>query len=147
MIPWIYGEHIVDEVPSDCRNKFNSGFIYLLKFKNGMYYIGKKSFYRRATALRLADGSKRPLHISWDRSRKKERYYKESNWLTYCGSGEGYNKKDIISREILHYCYTKYQLTYWEASYLFVEGVPLNDKLYNDNILGKFYRERLIEEK
>ena len=135
---------VIDEIPEECRGNTNSGFIYLLMFKDGMQYIGKKSFYVRHTAKRLATGNERDGHISWNKNRKKEHYYTESNWRDYLGSGKNYKKSDVVERCIIRLCQTRKQLCYYEAYELFKANVLLDKTYYNDNILGKFYRRDLI---
>lgn len=135
---------IVTEVPKECKNNVKSGFIYLLKFKNGMQYIGKKNFYARHTAFRLVSGNERAGHISWSKDRKKEHYYTESDWRDYLGSGKKYNRSNVIEKYIIRTCQTKKQLCYYEAFELFTGRVLLDKTFYNDNILGKFYRRDLM---
>jgi len=51
--------------------------------------------------------------------------------------------EDIYERNILHFCFSKKQLTYYEINYQIKYNVLEVDS-YNDNILGKFYRKDLI---
>ena len=51
--------------------------------------------------------------------------------------------EDVYMRDILHFCYSKKQLTYYEINYQMKYNVLEVDS-YNDNILGKFYRKDLI---
>ena len=51
--------------------------------------------------------------------------------------------EDKFNRQILHYCFSKKQLTYYEICYQMKHDV-LSVESYNDNILGKFYRKDLI---
>ena len=145
-LPWYdyYTGSVIRAMPEECIGNTSSGFIYLLRFSNGMQYIGKKNFYVRHTARRLTTGNERCGHIAWDKSRKKEHFYTESNWKDYLGSGKGYKKSDVVERCIIRTCQTRKQLCYYEAYELFKANVLLDKTYYNDNILGKFYRRDLI---
>jgi hypothetical protein len=145
-LPWrdFYSGDIIPAIPEECRGNTNSGFIYWLKFNNGMNYIGKKNFYVRHTAKKLSTGNERAGHISWTLDRKREHFYTESNWKDYLGSGKGYRKCDVIEKYIIRTCQTKKQLCYYEAFELFAGRVLLDKTFYNDNILGKFYRRDLM---
>ena len=108
------------------KNAF--GFIYKITNKlNGKYYIGKKQYF-----------FKRKEHNSI--------VYVESDWKNYWGSSKillnDFKEfgKDNFSREILCVCYSKQELTYKEVFYLFKYDVLNDEKSYNDNILGKFYK-------
>lgn len=145
-LPWydFWRGNVIDTIPEKCLGNFNSGFIYLLEFNNGMKYIGKKNFYLRRTGEKLTTGFERDGHISWTRHREKERFYTESRWKDYLGSGKSYKKSDVVKKYIIWLCQTRKQLCYYEAYELFKANVLANNAYYNDNILGKFYRRDLI---
>lgn len=147
---WLYNSGFnfltsVDMFPPNCI-----GFIYeILNFKTGKYYIGKKSLYSN-TKKKL---TKKELAEIETKGRKPtfKRVIKESNWKDYWGSNKQLLadiKTDGIEnfqRQILKFCYTKKQLTYWEMHYQCERNVLNDEKSYNDNILAKFFTKDLID--
>jgi len=121
------------------------GFIYkITNTVNGKIYIGRKSF----TASKKTAIGKRALAKMVDKRRSKTKtVVKSSNWQLYTGSNKQLNEDikngDNIDREILHLCFTKKQMTYWELFYQMQYDVLRSDS-YNDNILGKFFRADLL---
>jgi hypothetical protein len=134
----------IEDFPEKCI-----GFIYLIRNTiTDKIYIGRKSLYSNVNK-KL---TKKEISEQTGPGRKptKKLVTKESNWKEYMGSS-----KELISdikeygdqifyREILHYCYNKKQLTYYEINYQMKYDV-LEVNSYNDNILGKFYRKDLIK--
>lgn len=134
---WIYKDkeiHNIDDIPED-----TFGFVYEVHhLQTGKKYIGKKQLMSNRTLPPLK-GQKR-----------KRKVIKESDWKTYYGSqkeikevvkesnGEGFN------REILQFCFTKKQLTYYELKWQFAKEVLERDDYLNDNLLGKFFKKDLI---
>lgn len=108
------------------------GFVYLItNKKNGRKYVGKKFFWR---TLKLP-----PLKGKT----RKRKVVKESDWKDYWGSSndlkadiEKYGK-DNFTREILHFCISKTELSYMELKEQVDRGVLLTDMYYNDFIGGK----------
>lgn len=115
----------IDQLPSE-----SFGFIYkIINKNNNKAYIGKKFLYN---------------NIRKKINGKIKKIKKESDWKLYFGSNQNLKKdvKDghIIEKEILKICYGKKQLTYYELKYLFSNSVLEDEKYYNDNISGKFFR-------
>lgn len=140
MSSWIYRIENNETNPTE-----PIGFIYrITNISNGKIYIGRKSF----TATKKTAIGKRALAKMTDkRGSKTKTVIKPSNWESYTGSNKQLNE-DIkngatITKEIIHLCYTKKQMTYWEIFYHMQHDV-LRTKSYNDNILGKFFRKDLI---
>lgn len=108
------------------------GFVYLItNKKNGRKYVGKK-FLWRTLKLPPLKGTKR-----------KRKVVKESDWKKYWGSSNDL-KADIekighdnFTREILHFCTSKTELSYMELKEQVDRGVLLTDMYYNDFIGGK----------
>lgn len=116
--------------------KYTKGFIYIITFSDGCKYIGSKVLQHKKKL--------KPL-----KGKKKARYkFKESDWLTYCGSSDIVKEKlkskkiYVTSRKILKLCKSDWELTYYETKYLFSYDALLRDDFYNGNILGKFYKPR-----
>jgi hypothetical protein len=128
--------------------KENIGFIYLItNIINNKIYIGRKSLYsninKKLTKKELSE------QTGPGRKPTKKLVTSESNWKLYCGSSKELLKdikeigEDKFTREILHLCNTKKQLTFYEIQYQIIYKVLEVDS-YNDNILGKFYRKDLV---
>lgn len=107
------------------------GFVYVITQKStGKKYIGRKYFwhYKRVKG-------------------KKNRVKYESDWKKYYGSSKellaiikecGYND---FERVILSLHTTKGDVNYEEVKQQFKEDVLEDDKYFNDNINGKWYRK------
>lgn len=114
------------------------GFVYKIYNRiEDKYYIGKKILVNKRT--------RKPL-----KGYKRKRVdYVESNWKTYLGSNKDtkqWNIKDCY-REIMYICYNKTMMSYYETMLQFKENVLEGDKYLNDNILGKFYKEKIKQYK
>lgn len=125
---WYYQDQEVLEPPQDAI-----GFVYIIEnLTNGRKYIGKKLFSFSKTTyktIKLKNGTKK---------RKKIRGKIPSNWLDYYGSSAELNHdiellgKENFKREILRYCTSKNELSYFEAKYQFDQNVLLDEsKWYN----------------
>jgi len=137
---WIYQTTVVDTLPEDCI-----GFVYLItNTVNDKKYIGKKlAKFAKTTykTVKLKSGKKK---------RKKIKSKVDSDWQTYWSSSDEL-KKDIASvgqdnftREILKYCSSKSELSYYEAKYQFNYDVLLNEDLwYNGWISVRVRRSQL----
>ena len=126
------------------------GFIYKIQHKDSKrYYIGKKILYN-TTNVKLGVKETKNLPIQKGRKPTTKQVIKESNWKSYWGSNKDFleykkgKKDEDFNREILHICKSKLELTYWETHYLFVNKVLFDDLSYNSNILGKFYKGKLV---
>jgi len=137
---WLYESQEITELPEDC-----AGFVYLITNKlTGRMYIGKKlAKFKKTTykTVKLKNGKKK---------RKKIRGKIESDWQTYYGSSPELTK-DVVelgtenfSREILRYCKSKTELSYYEAKYQFDNDVLLDEnKWYNGWICVRARRFQL----
>ena len=122
------------------------GFIYRIdNLENDKFYIGKKQLIS-VTNKKL--GKKELLELPTQRGRKISRktITKEADWQNYWGSNKPLLAdlkelgKDKFTREILHICKTKKELTYWEVYYQMQNHV-LTSNSYNDSILGRYFRK------
>jgi hypothetical protein len=102
------------------------GFIYLItNIINNKKYIGKKQC---LTTIKRA-----PL-----KGKKNKRHnIKETDWKTYTSSSRELNSdietlgKDNFTFEIIQWCDSKWELSYFEAKLQFELGVLLRDDYYN----------------
>lgn len=122
------------------------GFVYLITNTiTGKQYIGKKSLYSNQSKVRTVI-----LKTTGEKKKKKVRVKSESNWRDYYGSSDEVKKdieafgKEAFKREILRFCDSKGELSYFEAKYQFDYDVLLSpDKWYNGWISVKVHRAHL----
>ena len=137
---WYHSGQEVTELPEDVV-----GFVYLItNTTNGKMYVGKKlAKFAKTTyrVLKLKNGTKK---------RKKIKTKIDSDWQDYFGSSDELNKdvillgQDSFKREILRYCKSKSEMSYYEAKYQFDNDVLLNeDKWYNGWISVKVRKFKL----
>lgn len=120
------------------------GFIYMMTaIINGVgySYIGKKNFYsNRKQKLGKKSQPK-------DKRLKKYKQVVKTDYHNYYSSNdllkEAHKSGVVIKREILHICYSKIQLSYWEVKLQFLHSVLEQDHFLNGNILGKFYKNKI----
>lgn len=112
---------ITGNIPEDAF-----GFIYeIVNTINGKSYIGKKQMVRKIR--------RNPL-----KGKKRKRVdYIESDWKTYTGSSDNLNNdienlgKDKFKFNILMFCDSKFELSYFEAKIQFEKDVLLSEDYYN----------------
>jgi hypothetical protein len=115
------------------------GFIYLItNLSDGKKYVGRKLFTSAAT--RQIKG-------------KKKKYRKDSGWQNYWSSSEDV-KADVIlfgkamfTREILHLCETKSELTYMENWELFTRHALIRQDYYNQWLTCRVRKSNLVKTK
>jgi len=127
---WFYEEKVLENIPE----KF-IGFVYIIEnLRTKRKYIGKKNFYFAKT--KQIKG-------------KKKRYKVESDWKEYYGSNDKLNEdvnllgKHNFSREIIRFCSSKGEMTYFEAKYQFENSVLESDDWYNSWIMCKVRKNHL----
>ena len=110
------------------------GFVYkITNTKTNEFYIGKKILHHKRTLPPLKGKKRRRVK------------YIESDWKKYMGSSEvtkKWNAEDCV-KEISHFCFNKTMMSYLECFDILFSGFPHNKSVVNDNILGKFYKEKL----
>lgn len=106
------------------------GFVYIVKNHskldsngNPKFYIGQKKFWFKKTLPPLKGKT------------RKRKSLVESDWKVYTGSSEALNNDikegDVITKEILHLCETKWEMNYMEALEQFNRKVLLDSHSYN----------------
>lgn len=126
---WIYKGEIVEDIGNYI------GFVYIItNLRTERKYIGKKNFYFSKT--KQLKG-------------KKKKYKVESDWKDYFGSNEELNHhvnifgQDQFRREILRFCSSKGEMSYFEAKYQFQYDVLESDQYYNSWISCKIHKKHL----
>lgn len=141
---WVYNNKPFTE---NIENKY--GFIYLITYKDGKKYIGKKPMTSYKTLPALKTGIVRDGAVRVNKNVKGKRVaydilYYESNWKKYNGSSKVGNVKNIASKEILCFEDDAINLTYAEVKHQVINNVLVDECYINANILGKFYRGRIV---
>lgn len=126
---WKYKGEIVEDFGSYI------GFVYMItNLRTNQRYIGKKNFYFSKT--KQVKG-------------KKKRYKVESDWKDYFGSNEELNHHvnifgaDQFQREILRFCESKGEMSYFEAKYQFQYEVLESKDWYNSWVQCKVHKKHL----
>lgn len=143
---WTYENKEVTDLSNIVNeNDTVEGFVYCIEFSNGKKYIGKKNFFH---TVKKKLGKKELSKITDKRLKDYKIVKRESDWLKYNGSSRKI-KEDLqkgvepVKKEILLLASSKKELTYLETQCLFCNKVlEKGDEYYNDNILGKFYRNK-----
>ena len=130
---WYYENNEYDETPEEYQ-----GFVYLItEMDTGKKYIGKKNFWKPKV---LPKNSKRNRRV---------RTRVESDWKSYFGSSKEVQalveSKGIenYKREILRFCKTKGEMSYYEAKLQFEYDVLLSDEYYNEFIGCKIHSKHI----
>lgn len=106
-----FGKIINEEIAT----KFH-GFIYIITFLNGDWYLGKKSF------------------------------QKGEHWTTYKSSSKPVKerlKTEQAEFKVLFYCKTAGELSYVETRELFLRNALEDPRSLNANICGRFFRRNI----
>jgi len=138
---WIYENTIIETLPEECV-----GFVYLITNTiSGRMYIGKKLAKFAKTSYRvvkLKNGTKK---------RKKIRSKIDSDWRDYYGSNLELNVdvlklgKENFTREILYYCTSKAQCSYFEAREQFSRKVLESKDYYNGQISVRVHGSHILK--
>lgn len=129
--PWLYNDQIVeDNIPKDAI-----GFVYeITNLANNKRYIGKKTLF--FSKIRKVKGKK-----------KKEKV--DSDWRQYYGSNLELNEdrakvgNDKFKRQILRFCKSKGEASYYEAKFIFGTDAIMSDRYYNSWISCKIRNNHL----
>lgn len=130
---WYYRGKPLTIAPEDCQ-----GFVYCITNNaNGMKYIGKKNLWGVL--------KRKPLKGKTNRRHSRV----ETDWQDYYGSNKELQQAvemlgpHTMTREILHLCKNKNQMSYYEMQEQFARSVLLDDTYYNGYIGGRCTRKGL----
>lgn len=138
---WIYNNSQITDISQVPEGVI--GFVYKITDEsNNKIYIGKKSLF----STRKKHFGKKQLKEITDKRKKTYEMITTvmPKWLEYTGSCKPLNESILkgskYSKEIIKYCRTKQEMSYYEIKHQMIEGViePGNQS-YNENILGKYY--------
>jgi len=127
---WTYKNN---DIPVDLSEYI--GFVYLItNLQTNRKYIGKKLLKFKKT--KTIKGKKKKLLV-------------DSDWRTYWGSNDEL-KKDVKSlgeinfkREVLIFCKSKGELSYFELKEQIVQGALESDEYYNSWIMARVRKDHL----
>lgn len=127
IISWKYNNTIVKKAPEGFV-----AFVYYLEFEDGTKYIGKKNLL--SVTRKKITGKARKVKV-----------IKESNWKSYLSSSEIVKRKlkegeRLIKRDIIRWCKTATEATYWEAKLQFDNNVLCDPTYLNGLIYCKIMR-------
>jgi hypothetical protein len=128
---WVYHGTYVESVPEEFF-----AFVYrITNIDTGRAYIGKKLLWFKGHKMV---------------NKKKKKILKESDWRTYNGSSTELQAdvtkfgEECFRYEILRYCKTKGECSYWEAKIQFEEDVLYHPELYYNSYIGcRIHRSHL----
>lgn len=113
-------------------------------------YIGKKTLTtsRKTKIGKRAQAAEKASRKD-GKCKKVKRVIKESNWLTYNSSCVPLQEElkahpERFVKEILRWCYTKKELSYWEEHHQHIENV-LHADSWNDQIGGRYWKGQIGE--
>jgi hypothetical protein len=138
---WTYENTLIETLPEECV-----GFVYLItNTLSGRMYIGKKLAKFAKTSykvVKLKNGTKK---------KKKIRSKIDSDWRDYYGSNLELNVdvlklgKENFTREILYYCTSKAQCSYFEAREQFTRKVLESKDYYNGQISVRVHGSHILK--
>lgn len=143
---WKYKKKKVESIDDFPANTL--GFIYkITNHTNGKYYLGRKTAISTGRKKLTIKEKKLP-----ENSRKKfKQVVRQSDWRKYWGSSkpllEDIKKGDKCSREIIKYCFSKAEITYYETEAIMCSGALLDVKSYNAWVSAKIYKAHLLKNK
>lgn len=122
------------------------GFIYkIYNLDNQMYYVGRRT---------IRSNRRRKLTVAEKKIKGNEKktfiteMKESSGWKTYAGSNvtlkAEVTKGARIRKEILHYCYSKAEITYKETAEILCSGALLDIKSYNSWVKATIYKKHLM---
>lgn len=113
------------------------GMVYLITHTpTGKKYVGKKFFTKAKT--RQVKGKKKRSRVA-------------SDWVTYWGSNKELqeevkkNGEEQYTREILHLCKSRSELSYWESFEIFSRHALMSESYWNQWISCKIRKDHLIK--
>jgi hypothetical protein len=144
---WEYQGKVVESLKDMPPNTL--GIVYRIEnLDTGKYYIGRRT---------VCGNKKRKLTVVEkklpENSRKTWAYeLKESSgWKTYCGSNVTLKAEVAnganIKKYILHYCFSKAEITYRESAEIICSGALEDILAYNDWVKCTIYKKHLISAK
>lgn len=141
---WYYYNQEVNSLDDMPPNTL--GIIYKIQnLDTGKYYIGRRT---------VCSKRKRKLTAAEKKIKGNERktiiyeMKESSGWKSYCGSNttlkEEVKKGAKIVKTILHYCFSKAEITYRESAEIICSGALEDPLSYNDWVKCTIYKKHLL---
>ena len=131
-VEWEYNGEVIDHLSKTPKGSI--GFIYKIYLLDGTgrYYVGRKTMTK-------------PVAKSGVNKGKSTGEYA---WRTYCGSSKELLKilkesKPIYKKEILHFCFTKSEMSYVETREILCSGALTDPLAFNFWIKTTVYSKHL----
>lgn len=141
-VPWTFEGKEVKSIPEDVL-----GFIYKITTEEGRYYYGRKTVW----SVRKKKLTKKEKLLPENKRKTFKRELTESNWRNYTGSNKVLNsdiKKGLkYEKEIITFCSSKAEMTFYEARAIICSDALLTDRCYNDWGSFKIYKKHLLKSK
>lgn len=135
------------------------GFIYNIVVDGGKEYIGQKQLCTTRSKVvgkrQLAKEGKSAFRRKKDKKNDGWKYYqeitKESDWKSYMGSNKKL-KQDVknganYTKYIVRFVKDKSMMHYEETKEILCSNALEEDRFYNDNALGRFFKKNIINKK
>jgi hypothetical protein len=143
-IEWTYNGAVINKIEQFPEGAI--GIIYRIdNLTNGKYYFGRKTcISKKKKKLTIAE---KKLE---ENKRKTFKYEvsESSGWKTYKGSNkpllEDIKNGHLYKKEIIQFCFSKAELTFYETRAIACSDCMLTEKCYNDWFSSKVYKSHLI---
>ena len=146
-VVWTYNNKKVTSVANMPEGVL--GIIYkITNLTNDKYYYGRKT----VVSLRKKKMTKKEKLLPENKRKTVKRTYVEvSGWKKYTGSSkpllEDIAKGDKYKKEIIKYCFSKAEITYYETEAIICSQCLLTEDCYNGWISAKVYKSHLLTKK
>jgi len=139
---WLYNDKPIDSLEDFPEGAI--GFIYkITNTTNNKYYIGRKT----ARSLIKKKLTLKEKKLEDNKGKRFTKVWKESNWKKYWGSSkpllEAIDNGDHCTRIIIKFCFSKAEITYYEAKTIICSDALLDENSYNSWISAKVYGAHL----
>lgn len=141
-VPWTFEGKEMKKIPEEVM-----GFIYKITTEEGRFYYGRKTVW----STRKKKLTKKEKLEPENKRKTFKRELTESNWKKYTGSSKPLNediKKGIsYKKEIITFCASKAEMTFYEARAILCSNALLTDQCYNDWGSFRVYKKHLLSDK
>ena len=138
---WMYqGKEYLDKHSDDIY-----GFIYCVYFENNVgdifKYYGKKKMFSET---KKHYGKRKLAEVTDKRLKTYEMVIRDNDWGSYVGSCKDTKGYIPIRKDIICFTASQREHTYMEVKVLFQRGALKDPSCLNQNIMGRFFRGRLV---
>jgi hypothetical protein len=138
------------EVTEESLPETAIGFIYVItNIISGKMYVGKKNLFKNKISVKTVVIKTGPNAGTKKKKKTKTSVY--SDWKIYYGSSAVLQEEikiigqDNYRREIIRFCNSKSELSYYETKEIFVRDALLSENYYNMWISCRIRKDHLIK--